>query len=412
MHLDGRLQLPQVRHRNLEEVMARRPSIKLSDAIVEYLRFRDAMRVGKATMVRNASVLTDFLKVATEGCPVNYERTLYVVPKLADGPFGIRSVGPDISLQSVNMTHVTQWRMSRRFITGKGGVVRDQPFNSANADASTIRGFFKWASNAGIYKGPDPCAHIKTEKGERHQFLQIPRLDWGMFLDAASNPRDRFLLVLALYTLARSREIAAITVGQLQESLDTGLLKTHQWKIGARDELPVGTELHDEIEIYLKWYQKILWQQGIKLEDHHVAIPAYKAGSEMNVNDPLTGRFMKMKALAPDRVPARLGELVKPALQACGYETHKEGMHTLRRSAAKALYYELQAQEEAGELPSGARPISIVSDMCGHASEDITWAYIGVGYRKDLRNQTLRGATQYRHTVGEKQGLSIVREIG
>lgn len=387
--------------------MARRPAVTLSAAIVDFIKYRrDDDQVSVKTLTRNLSVLNDLMRYVTQGCPLNEERLTF------QGRDGVLDPGPDIVVTSLTVKHISNFRRHRSTVTLPNGERRARAANTVNSDTSTLRCFFKWLAAMDMYRGPNPCVGLRTVRPLRHDFVRIPPNVWPEFFDAAPNPRDRFILVLLFFTMVRGGELSQLTVDDLNVKMgnDRGVRITRT-KTKDRDVLPVPSELEQEIVVYLRWYKRLLWEQGITLAGHHKAVPCF--GKAMNVNDEKTGRFSKVRRLDPDRTPQRLGDFVTPIMAQMGFKTAKEGAHTARRSGAAAYYYEYVARDEAGLLPAGQIPIQVVSDMLGHASLEQTWHYIGLGQRRQYRNDAVGGSTLFQKTgPAARAKLAVVPQVG
>jgi integrase len=310
---------------------------------------------------------------ATRGKTTMKQFRAAVCDGLKPGPDG----RGDIKINHIDIEHVTAWRVTR----GEG--------NSLNTDMSAVREFFKYCNQMRLRTEPrDPLIYLRSVKVADKDWVRVPQARWAELLDAARDPVDRMLIAATLYIVGRASEMRQITVGQVRNVQNNkGRIPLNRIKTVQFDQIVVVPELAREFDAYLKWYEAALAEQGIKISDDHQLIPRFDTAH--TGRDVVTGRMGKVPTLQPERTPVRLELPVQRALAKLGYPTHREGMHSLRRSAAASMYYRLLDMEEKGLLKSQARPIEIVSDMMGHKSTDTTWKYIGLNLRRSLRDAVL-----------------------
>lgn len=377
--------------RNVSEgmIMARRETLLLSEAIELFVGpdSRRAKRLAEGTIRGNRLDLGIFRRTVCKGLP-----TL--------GPDG----QPDINVHSVTYQHISAWEDTRAHIAQ----------SAFNSEVSILRGLFRWLVESGRWAGgPLPTHGLETVRGKgRHNFLRIDEDQWPKLIGLAKNPRDRFILQAGLYMGGRGGEIRHLTVGDARRvHPKTRVIEYRRFKTDGMTVFKVGlmAEMYEILQAHLAWYQKTLWYQEIPLLDEHVLIP--KLRKPMGVHD-ATGKFIGQTVpnLNPKATPTRPEGIIQDILERAGYPTEKEGMHTLRRSAAYAMYHELLRKAQLGLLGPGYVPIRMVMTYLGHTNEKQTYQYIGVTHEQSLLNEMLTSPEPFYSTRGPS--LSVVRNIG
>lgn len=296
-----------------------------------------------------------------------------------------RSVG-DLYVGSINGTHV-----DRHFI-----LARPTRQNSTlGVDHAVLSRFFGWLeSNRYIPRFTSP---MDGRKAPRAAKKERNRLEVGKFpalLDAAGehHPRDRMVVALGLYLFLRGGEIVTLRVGDVK--LDSGEVSVFRHKTGQADQLPISSELDRELRSWLTYYSQ---EQG-RLNPMWYLVPA-------RLPVPLTrgyrGRLQRVEdggmlsGLNPTAPITRIHEPVSRALSKIGYplrdqsgRTLGEGVHTLRRSAARARF---DALERLGY--DGA--IRHVQTMLGHATMAMTEHYLGLHLDRVKRNDLVKGRPMF-----------------
>jgi integrase len=260
----------------------------------------------------------------------------------------------------------------------------------------SLSSFFRWGRTRGIFRpNQDPLAERRAPKSTTRPRLIIPAYKFGQLLDAAGNrhPRDRAVIALGLYTLARQSEIKSLRIKDLD--LDTGQLLMYQHKTDTHDEMPVSSELDGEMRRWLLWYTQ---HHGV-LDREWFLVPAClsnekKAGTKYTT-DPGRGlrpgsRITAMEKVAKSAIAASGEPICDPETG----RTTREGMHTLRRSAARALYEELAATGYDAAIRQ-------VQTWLHHKSITQTEHYLQITPDRDTRNRKFRGKPMYPSLVAE-----------
>ena len=169
--------------------------------------------------------------------------------------------------------------------------------------------------------------------------------------------------------------------------------------------MPVPGELDRELRRWLQAYQDDV--RG-PLEPDWFLVPAH--GAPTPFWDPAVKRWTAGYAdrnLNPCRRVSGTSSRVQDALTRAGYPVRDdygrsagEGVHTLRRSGARALFDRL-----AGEGYDGA--IRTVQAMLHHESQQTTEGYLGLTMDVKRRNDLLRG----RDMFPTPDGVTVLREV-
>ncbi len=229
------------------------------------------------------------------------------------------------------------------------------------------RSFTKWCQARGFMdSGQNPChrRYIKEPK-KVHDYIPI-----GMFpalLDSAANPRDRMLMAMGLYTLARSEEITSRRVKDVD--LSTGYVSMIVTKSYDSDLVPISNELDRELRSWLAAYA----DECGPVHPDWALIPGSQSKGFQTVT------------WTPNRTLGRPEDAVKRALAPLGWSfSGRTGMHLLRRSAARAMFDELVAMGYDGALRR-------VQTWLHHSSMSQTEQYIGLSLDRQDRDRDTHG---------------------
>lgn len=247
---------------------------------------------------------------------------------------------------------------------------------------STYNMFFRWCTARGITKANfiNPCTDIRAPKEEKRERFRVPVTQFPQLLDAADNPRDRGVIAVALYLMLRQSEIASLTVADV--NLEDGEITTRIHKSNVADRMPIPRELDTELRRWLTYYT----QEVGPLADSYYLFPARRP-TQFNHNE--QGHLSPTFVLAPHRKTQRMERIAQAAIQRCGYEMDiMEGIHTLRRSAARALFDRLVEDGYDGA-------IRMVQAMLHHTQISTTERYIGLSLDRKRRDDLIRGKEMY-----------------
>lgn len=219
---------------------------------------------------------------------------------------------------------------------------------------------------------------VPKKKRTRHPADVLLRM-----LDTTNCPRDRALLATALNTALRASEITRLRVGDVD--LDAGYLDVKVKKTGDFDETPITSDLDRELRQWLTRYATDLGRplaKGDLLFPHNGgnSITHYETGPDGERYPVRSPRFWRTET----RIPAP-EKIVKKALEALGLESHREGLHTIRRSVARA-YFDV-ASQEMGDVAA----LRETSSLLHHSSTATTEIYLGLDAEKNRRDRRMRG---------------------
>lgn len=280
-----------------------------------------------------------------------------------------RQLWGDILVSSVTPAHIDHlfghygWKESTR-----------------NLYLSYLRQFFTWARRSGFMgKDADPTIGWRSVKVPKEDRLRIPLDEFPDVLDAATHPRDRAVCAVGLFTFLRGSEIRHLRIRDLD--LDAGTLAVYRSKTKEHDNLPVSSELHEEMTRWLAWYRA---DQGFLQQDWYLVPAKWPAKTGY---DRETGKIFVTDEPAPLKPEVPIHKpyaAVQRSLVRLGYDPLGQGEHTLRRSGARALADSLREQGFDGALMR-------VAAMLGHTDVRITQRYIGWELEKEQRNTAIAG---------------------
>lgn len=257
--------------------------------------------------------------------------------------------------------------------------------STVNQRRTILTHFFRWCQ-VRRYVSPlvSPMEGIRNLKSVPRERLRVPASKFGHLLDCAGHPRNRIVIALGLYLFLRQSEIVTLRVQDV--SLDNGLVATTIHKTSQRDEMPICSELDGELRRWLTYYGETCGSlRGDWLLTPTLGRAKFKGTSAgfVRVDD---GRTMY-----PMTRLKRLEHIAQDALEAAGYairgddgSSNFEGIHTLRRSGARALYDQLVSRGHDGALRE-------VQAMLHHASTQMTEKYLGITLDIKRRNDSIRG---------------------
>jgi len=287
-------------------------------------------------------------------------------------------------MKNITTTHVDRFAAGRQ----AQGI---HPHSIRN-DIGHLRVFFTWARQRKyIPVNSDPVGSRRTPRVIPHSWTIIGVEEFPRILDNARNPRDRAIIAFGIYTMCRQGEAGAVRIEDLD--LESGWVVLRVQKSGILDRMPISAELSAEMARWLQVYEA----HAGPLDPHWKLFPALEAlGHGRDEQGRLTKVPKGMLRIIPDRSPTKIHVIVQHALRACGYPSNKEGMHTLRRSAARARFDQLVADGYDGAL----REIQV---LLHHQNTVTTERYLGVTIEVRGRNEAIRG----RRMFGSQQAKGL-----
>ena len=224
---------------------------------------------------------------------------------------------------------------------------------------------------------------------------RIPAHDFPRLLDACWHPQQRIIVALGLYLFLRASEVAALDVRSVD--LARGEILVYQPKTGRWDEMPICSELDEELRRWMTWYAV---DQEASLQPEWPLVPARKRTSMFNDGSGKCGGRPLLPLRGQMNPASRVKQVhlkVQQALRGFGWEVSaddREGGHTLRRSGARALFDHLVA---TGEVRDGV--LRLVSAMLHHKSVQMTERYLGLEADVERRNSMFKGAQMFATTT-------------
>lgn len=287
----------------------------------------------------------------------------------------------------VTMGQLDHECVSRFFTSLSGGM------GHRNNALETVRLFLGWAEKRRLLRPGftvtellDGYKYRKTERQPKH-YLSEEEFPAALQAAGDRNPVDRAVVAIALNTLARQSEIAALRLCDLD--LAKLEIRLYRRKVKRWTTTGVTPELHEEMEAWLRIYAgKMGYLAPATMIREHpdwLLVPARKAWVGNYRLQP------EVPICAMERVAKRvLTDLgVTSTRQGKSSDHLGEGMHTLRRSGARAMLKHLS--EDLGHQ----RALVQVSLMLDHDDIRMTLRYIGMEQERDELNDWLKGNSPY-----------------
>lgn len=214
--------------------------------------------------------------------------------------------------------------------------------------------------------------------------LRVPAHDFQRLLDTADRPDRRITMALGLFLFLRGGEMKTLRVGDVR--LDEGLVDVVIHKTNGIDEMPICYELDQELR---RWFVDYARDIGRPLRGSDFLIPAHRRFPGW-LPRPEVGNYQ------PEKMVLRPYHHVQSILDASGYPVMEagkksgEGVHTLRRSGARALYDAL-VDGRLGDASARDDALRQTMTMLHHSSVTITEGYIGLERDRQKRDKTIKG---------------------
>ena len=277
--------------------------------------------------------------------------------------------------------------------------------HTRNMALAAVRGFLDWCVRMRYIPPASAAVALggrQTRKVERKPKHYIPVGQFPALLDAAgeTHPIERATVAVALFTLCRQSEIAAVKLSDV----DLSGRKITVWRKKRKrtTTVAISPDLYRELIRWLSWYANHMDCAGLhdmmaSHPDWHL-IPHW---AYIKVRSPEgRGYFIGTNGeatITPDQPPRRLEYVLKRALTGLGVITRNglsvehlgEGMHTIRRSGARALLDHLEGNVGAD------RALIMVSRMLDHEDTKMTLRYIEMDIDKERLDSYLAGNSMY-----------------
>lgn len=293
---------------------------------------------------------------------------------------------------------------------------RDKSQASRNNAFTAYKGFVNWLKANRQLKPLDVDRMLSgrgVKRKNRKPKQYIPASDFQLALDLSGkrHAADRAAFAVALYTLCRVGEITSL---QLQDiDMDRRTIQVYRSKRKRWTEVTMCDELHAELETWLEYYAWSTKQVGpaVMKHDHPdwYLIPRLAIKRQGNAK----GRYdaaLQQYAIRPSEPSRGLENVVKGVLDGLGVEgsTHSEwsrhvgeGMHTIRRSGARAML------DHLSKTDGNDKALLKVSLMLDHEDTQITLSYIGMEIEKKQLDDYLRnGGSMYGKPADDGQKVT------
>ncbi len=284
--------------------------ITVSEAVEEFLHFR-AARFASSTVTNQGYVLRRFAAFL--------ER--------------------DIQLRNLTESHVED------FFSGANGVMRQhvtrdglqrEPVapSTHNYYRKTMDVFFEHWTRRGVVRRA-LLREVTPMRVPRQERLQPSPEQLLAMIEGAANSRDRALLAAAANTALRRHELLSIRVGDLD--LAAYSMKVVISKSGDYDNVAITSDLGQHLADWLRTYALDI---GRPLTDHDYLFPA-RHGSRYAWTVGEGGKQVKGRVEAtwnPAKPLQHPERIVQYGLSRLGLPVKSEGMHTMRRAAARHFF--------------------------------------------------------------------------
>lgn len=263
--------------------------------------------------------------------------------------------------------------------------------NTIHTDVARLKVFCKWLrARRYLDMYTDPFGTITLPRIIERPKLRIPAREFPLLLDAAKSPRDRLIVALGLYLFLRQSEMKELRLSHVD--LDAGEVMVTIVKTATRpDRMPISAELDTELRRWLTEYHATA---PVALRPDHFLVPAQTPAQFITQKGVVGSRGYTIE-LRPDKPIRTPYKQVQQVLERCGYATRdasgkalSEGVHTLRRSGARALFDRLLGEGYDGALRT-------VQSMLHHSESAMTERYLGIDVDAHRRNDLLKGHAMY-----------------
>lgn len=253
-----------------------------------------------------------------------------------------------------------------------------------NNELSLLKDFWRYAARRGFTKR-DIFEHRRLYRVMPADRVRVPATKFGHLLDSCPHPVDRMVVALGLYLMLRQSEIVDLRIADV--NLETGYIRARIHKSSAVDDMPICAELDRELRRWLTWYTE---HMQAPLDPLWYLVPA-KTAPQFAGRGKATHEHVRLK---PMQRIAHPEQVVQRALRASGYtttadgKTTREGVHTLRRSSARAMFDRLV--EDGHD-----QALRVVQSALHHQSQTTTERYLGVEIDKRRRDELIRGREMF-----------------
>lgn len=262
------------------------------------------------------------------------------------------------------------------YLFGEGGLAEGLEPSTYNKMVGQQRGFIEWCIRRDDVRGDILSAMIRKSQGKK-DYVRLTAAQLRRTVESASaDPWEQFVLEFGIHTMGRWSELRIAQFKHLD--LAEGKVKWWREKTDEWDELPIMAELDSAFRKWIVAYERNI---GRPLQADDYLIPMRVAGGWHP-----KWEFQYVPGHAATEsirrcVKKHVAPIVGGVEQIIG-----QGVHLLRRSAARALYDALVSSGHPD-------PIRIVMAMLGHKNAHTTEIYLGIERDRQNRDTVLRGAS-------------------
>lgn len=253
---------------------------------------------------------------------------------------------------------------------------------TVNIRVSTLKTFFRFCRARGLMAPDhDPMLGWRSVPVGTVERLRIPHEEWDNLLDHCDNMFERIIIATGLYLFLRVSEQETLMRGHVDLKRDE--VRIYRTKTKEHDTMPIPLELRPYLEDHLDW----LASQGGK-EPGHYLIP-YRLKSSFDRTEDGSRWLRGTQKVDPTRCFTHGHRVVQNVLERAGYpKAPGLGVHTLRRSGARAYFDSMVADGYDGALRR-------VQSMLGHKNSITTEIYLGLDLDRHTRNNDLAGKRMF-----------------
>jgi integrase len=320
----------------------------------------------------------------------------------------IRRMADDLDMPGAKPTLV--YKLTNTEITE--AFCRYDSASQHNYCLASLRAWLRWCvrnqyiTQVAVDRAMDGFEHAKEVRKPK-LYIPAERFPEMLEIAGARHPRNRMAVALALFTFARQSEISPMELAHVDRG--DQMIKIYRHKTGRYTDCGISLDLEYELDLYLDWYAK---NQGYADAGELIAAhPDWYLVPRLEAHGPNPANA---KMLPGTPVVAGLEGIFKFVLDEMdGIEPNHgrsvrwvgEGMHTLRRSGARALFLCL--------LESGAAdPKGTVQTMLDHDDPKQTLRYIGIDLEKMRVNNWLKGNSMFGLNRPESAGTPGQDTVG
>lgn len=263
------------------------------------------------------------------------------------------------------------------------------------------RGFFAFCRMQGwMPKDRDPLQMWDRQKGERRERKWIPVEEFVDLLDACDQPRDRMVVALGLFTLARGGEVSLLQWKHADMYAAKPTITVWREKTRERHVLPITKELMVEL---VEWRRRYCISLGVTEVDPEWYIVPAKWPLAMAFDEE-AGKLQPTGEDGRLKPTVRLGkpyDTVKRAMARLGLDTFGGGMHVCRRSGGRAAFQKLRSEGYDGAMLK-------VAGMLGHKSIKQTEHYLGIELEREQLIDMYAGEAMFGDAVLGRTNAKIL----